>query len=749
MAACEVGSGGEVVEVVGRDIAVSFPALTADEQAAFARELGQDLIRDGVDASGVRIARSDAEAMDLGGLVIIAAGALGWEFLTSAAKGAGEAVGREAGRDAYGYVRRKVEDLCRRRRIRADVTARGHTWVLGGEYDRADPAPDLTVLGGRAGTLGVVILGASRFPYCDGLDNPAFARSAVAARDLFAAPGPVFARTAVLDLFDSQAHPGEIVEAIERHIDAHPDMTDVLIYYCGHGSFTRDRTYFLTLGGTRLGREASTGLKLKDLRHDLETRLADRRLYVVLDCCFAGEAAKEFMGASVDQAVEAAIHEALPPGGWLVLAASSASSVAMAPAGHNLTMFTGALVDVLRRASRPLSLDQITVETRRAILAAHGGRAVLPECHAPRQSGGDLRRVPVFGGLAAAVRVASPRPAPVPTPAERRPVEAPAAGTGPKQEAGIAGLSAGPEAAKAAPGTRWTVWVGGLALALGGILLAQYSIEHGFFGPAAAPLSAREEPLLKPKAEFRECADCPAMVVIPAGSFTMGSPATATDRESDEGPQRTVRIGKVFAVGKFTVSFAEWDACVSGGGCNGYRPEDRGWGRGKMPVINVSWTDAKAYVAWISKVTGKSYRLLTEAEWEYAARAGTTTPFWWGSSISPSQANYNGNFTYGNGSEGEYRGRTVAVDRFSANPFWLYQMHGNVWQWVEDCYVDNYRATPADGSAQTTQGCSIRVLRGGSWGSYPRSLRAAYRLRNTPDDRLDFNGFRVARTLTH
>lgn len=429
-----------MAEPDGQEIAVSFPVLTADEQAIFARELGQDLIRDGVDASAVKIARSDAEAMDLGGLVIVAAGALGWEFLTSAAKGAGEAVGREAGRDAYGYVRRKVEDLCRRRRIRADVTARGHTWVLGGEHDRSDPAPDLAMLGGRAGTLGVVILGASRFPYCDGLDNPAFARSAVAARDLFAAPGPVFGRTAVLDLFDSQAHPGEIVEAIERHIDAHPDMTDVLIYYCGHGSFTRDRTYFLTLAGTRLGREASTGLKLKDLRHDLETRLADRRLYVVLDCCFAGEAAKEFMGAGVDRAVEAAIHEALPPGGWLVLAASPASSVAMAPAGQYLTMFTGALVDVIGRAIRPLSLDEITAETRRAILSIHGGRGVFPECHAPRQSGGDLRRVPMFGGRAEAAPVAPPRPAPAPTPAERRPVAAPAVASKPPDPEDAQGL---------------------------------------------------------------------------------------------------------------------------------------------------------------------------------------------------------------------------------------------------------------------------------------------------------------------
>jgi len=265
---------------------------------------------------------------------------------------------------------------------------------------------------------------------------------------------------------------------------------------------------------------------------------------------------------------------------------------------------------------------------------------------------------------------------------------------------------------------------------------------------AAGVLTASEERCLKAKDEFRECKDCPAMVVIPAGTFTMGSPETEEGRYSDEGPRRTVRIGKSFAVGKFTVSFAEWDACVAGGGCKGYRPKDEGWGRGKMPVINVSWDDAKAYVAWLSKVTGKSYRLLTEAEWEYAARAGTTTPFWWGSSISTSQANYNGNYTYGNGKKGEWRRRTVPVDSFAANPFGLYQMHGNVYQWIEDCYVDSYKDASSDVSANTTNECDRRVLRGGSWVYVPWNLRAASRSWDFPVSRNFNDGFRVARTLT-
>jgi len=169
---------------------------------------------------------------------------------------------------------------------------------------------------------------------------------------------------------------------------------------------------------------------------------------------------------------------------------------------------------------------------------------------------------------------------------------------------------------------------------------------------AGGALSPDQERALKPKDTFKECKNCPEMVVVPAGAFTMGSPASEQGRSNVEGPQRNVTFGNPFAVGKFTLTFDEWDACVADGGCNGYRPDDQGWGRGRQPVINVSSDDAKAYVAWLAKKTGKSYRLLSEAEREYVTRAGTTTPFWWGSSISTSQANYNGNFTYGNGVKG-------------------------------------------------------------------------------------------------
>jgi formylglycine-generating enzyme required for sulfatase activity len=248
--------------------------------------------------------------------------------------------------------------------------------------------------------------------------------------------------------------------------------------------------------------------------------------------------------------------------------------------------------------------------------------------------------------------------------------------------------------------------------------------------------------------QFKDCPTCPEMVVAPAGTFTMGSPTNEPESSSDE-VQTRVSIAAPFAVGKYAVTFDEWDACVADGGCSVYKPADEGWGRGKHPVINVNWDDAKAYTAWLSRKTGKTYRLLSEAEREYVTRAGTTTPFWWGSSITPKQANYNGSADpyKGGGSKGEYRRRTVPVDSFEPNPWGLYNVHGNVRDWTEDCWNDSNSGNSADGSARSTGDCSRRVVRGGSWFDFPQFLRSAYRYGNTSISRNNGNGFRLARTL--
>ena len=249
------------------------------------------------------------------------------------------------------------------------------------------------------------------------------------------------------------------------------------------------------------------------------------------------------------------------------------------------------------------------------------------------------------------------------------------------------------------------------------------------------------EHALTPLSNFRECAkDCPEMIVIPAGGFPMGSLPTDKGAYTNELPQHNVTIAKPFAVSKYDVTFADWDACVSVGACP--KAADSGHGRDTKPVINVGWDDAQTYVAWLSKMTGQTYRLLTEAEWEYAARAGTTTAYYWGEDIGKNNANCDGC-----GSEWDAK-QTSPVGSFKPNAFGLYDMAGNVWQWVQDCYYDSYNGAPSDGSAWTSAACSNRVVRGGSWSGYPLDLRSAFRLGGTTVDRLDFLGFRVGRTLT-
>jgi formylglycine-generating enzyme required for sulfatase activity len=242
---------------------------------------------------------------------------------------------------------------------------------------------------------------------------------------------------------------------------------------------------------------------------------------------------------------------------------------------------------------------------------------------------------------------------------------------------------------------------------------------------------------------FRDCAKCPEMVVVPAGSFTMGSPQSEKGRSYYEGPQHRVTFSQPFAVGKYAVTFDEWDACVADGGCNGYKPSDADWGRGKRPVVNVSWNDAQAYTSWLKRKTGRDYHLLSEAQREYVTRAGTTTPFWWGSTILADQANY----TDDGEAKSRYRYQTAPVDAFQPNPWGLYQVHGNVYEWTEDCWKDNYSSAATDGSAWTSEDCVSRVVRGGSWETFPRYLRSAYRDRYIAVNRSTRYGFRVARTL--
>jgi formylglycine-generating enzyme required for sulfatase activity len=268
----------------------------------------------------------------------------------------------------------------------------------------------------------------------------------------------------------------------------------------------------------------------------------------------------------------------------------------------------------------------------------------------------------------------------------------------------------------------------------------------------ARPLSRNEEIALRPMDHFKECELCPEMIVVPAGQFLMGARDGEPGSTPDERPQHNVNFAQPFSVGRFPVTFSEWDACVAARGCS-YQPFDASWGRGSQPVINILWDDAKEYVAWLSRTTGRTYRLLSEAEREYVARAGTTTAYWWGDLFVPTQANCAlGNRELSSASTSDLqrhmaRARTFPVQSFAPNPWGLYQVHGNVYDWVEDCWNDNYDGAPSDGSAWMSGNCNGHVLRGGAFSRNAQTARSAARTWFGSPNRVIYMSVRVARML--
>jgi formylglycine-generating enzyme required for sulfatase activity len=297
-------------------------------------------------------------------------------------------------------------------------------------------------------------------------------------------------------------------------------------------------------------------------------------------------------------------------------------------------------------------------------------------------------------------------------------------------------------------------------------------------GPALAqgPLAAGQELALTAGDSFRDCDGCPEMVVVPAGAFTMGAPEGEEGRDDNEGPPHRVTIPRRFALGKLEVTvdqfaaFARETSYDTGSTCDiwldgkweerqGYTWRNPGFPQsGAHPAACLSWDDAKAYLTWLSRKTDRTYRLPTEAEWEYAARGGTTTRFHFGD-------RYEDYCQHGNGADQEARNRvpgaqawsvlpcsdghayTAPVGSFAANAFGLHDTLGNVFEWVEDCWNESYAGVPADGSAWTSGDCAIRVQRGGAWGYPPSYLREAVRGRQPQGYRYVKAGMRVVRTL--
>lgn len=248
---------------------------------------------------------------------------------------------------------------------------------------------------------------------------------------------------------------------------------------------------------------------------------------------------------------------------------------------------------------------------------------------------------------------------------------------------------------------------------------------------------------------FKDCSFCPDMRALDGGTFMMGSAPGEAGRTNEEGPIRQITIPGRYAIGTREVTNAQWDACVADGGCASYTPPDHGWGRDRKPVVSVSFEDAAAYTQWLSAKTGETYRLPSEAEWEYAARAGADTAFSFGSALQPTNANYDARYAY-RGRKGEWRGEPTVAGTFEPNEFGLFDMHGNVWEWTQDCFVPSLDGIAVNGAprTQTQNGtCTARVLKGGAWNTGGWRLRSGHRIGKNAAAREFDNGFRVVREL--
>jgi formylglycine-generating enzyme required for sulfatase activity len=235
--------------------------------------------------------------------------------------------------------------------------------------------------------------------------------------------------------------------------------------------------------------------------------------------------------------------------------------------------------------------------------------------------------------------------------------------------------------------------------------------------------------------EIKDCPSCPTLIAVPAGTFVMGNNAD----DPSEKPAHHISISHGFAIGKYAVTVAQWNACVEAGGCPRLSSENNS--SGTAPVRDVSWDDAQQYVKWLGKITGKPYRLPTEAEWEYAARGGTSTRFWWGDQMRQGTANCK------DCGEPWHADAPVSVGSFAANPYGLYDMNGSVWEWVNDCWHSSYKGAPADGRTWDESNCQSRVIRGGSWRNGPSYMLTSTRFKYDASVRYSENGFRVARDL--
>ena len=478
-----------------------------------------------------------------------------------------------------------------------------------------------------------------------------------------------------------------------------------LVFYAGHG-LEMDGVNYLVPVDARLERDTDVRFEAVALDDVLASVEGAALRVVILDACRNNPLARSMQLTSASRSVSRGsfgeLNEDLLGAETLVAYAAAAGTTAADGTGRN-SPYTAALLSFLEQ---PLELSALFRRVRRQVLDATSG-AQRPHEY------GSLLGEHYLGGASGPGTVTVGDSVSSPALAQQETVfwESIQDSSNPAEfEAYLRQFPAG------------------VFRALATVRLAALR------GPAAdAPAADRRAP----GTVFRDCPTCPEMVVIPAGRFRMGC-VSGRNCQDDERPVHEVQVPS-FALGVYEVTLEEYERFARATGRR--RPNDRGWGRDR-PVIYVSWEDAQAYAAWLSDETGEDYRLPSESEWEYAARAGTTTQYSWGQDIGRNRANCDGCGSRWDDDE------TAPAGSFAANDWGLHDMHGNVWEWVEDCWHENYARAPRDGSAWTSGGdCGHRMLRGGAWYSNPASLRSAYRFNLGADARSEIYGFRVSRTL--
>jgi formylglycine-generating enzyme required for sulfatase activity len=625
--------------------------------------------------------------------------------------------------------------------------------------------PQAPPIPARGQTLAIV-LGASRWPrYPHFQDAPAFRTSLEDVADYLRDPyGFGLPSRNVKVMIDAHEEASEIILALRRFLaerrreleEAGTPAADLLFYYVGHGGFAgRANTFFLSVRATDVLAPLHTSIPADALGDIIRDGAGGLRSYLILDCCFAAAAVDSLMSAPLD-AARLQLEDTLPEGGddetdaaggelpgygVALLCAAGRREPAQAPAGLAHTMFTGGLLSVLREGERAapafLSLGELHDLVRQRLARAFPETAVLPELHVPQQRQGHLERVRLFRNPArGAVRGASGRPPPASRdegtagPAASAPDAPP--GAGDPAALGVAGrqevdllasyrererqravASAAPPAAQVtlpAVGPSQAFWASGRAP---GWALEWDTDRYGPWVSFLVP--SHVGPPLAPRMRW-----------APPGWFMMGSPDDEPGRFEDEGPQHPVTFAQGFWICETACTEELWQAIT------GKTPEPN---RGpSFPVTGVSWNDVQSFVGKLdAQYPELEIGLPSEAQWEYACRAGTTARYSFGDEISPALARY-------------LSAGPVEVASLPANDWGLHEMHGNVQEWCADRSHGNYAGAPSDGSVWDSSAApAFRVLRGGSWGNGARFVRSAFRGARDPAFRGDSIGFRCAR----